>query len=135
MPRLNNWDITFSHISFLEKALATHKCVEEVERSSDIVFTIDRTKGRTTVVAVLIERYTVSLADVIAVMAEFPSVQCIVTAGDWNRYTKEAKEYGLSHAVGVFNVSEFFGALWVADIVSYAKVDANGIPQYAYRSA
>ncbi len=135
MPQSNNWDITFSHISFLEKALGRHKCVADYERSSDIMFTIERTERRPPLVAVLIERYTVSLADVLAVMGEFPSVQGIVTAGDWNRYTREAKEYGLAHSVGVFNITEFLGALWRTDFVGYVKKDEQGRPIYLYRAS
>lgn len=135
MPQMNSWDVSYSHIKFVERALSGHQRVERFERRKDIVFSIERGDNLPAVVAVLINRYTISLADVINVSAEFPEATCIVTAGDWNRYTQEAKEYGRDNGVGVFNVSEFFGALWSRDVTRYARKDQNGNPTYAYRSA
>lgn len=132
---MNNWDVSYSHITFLERALGRHQRVESFERKRDIIFHIERRDTLPEVVAVLINRYTISLADVINVMSEFPEATCIVTAGDWNRYTQEAKEYGLDNGIGIFNTSEFFGALWSRNVETYAKKDQNGNPTYAYRSA
>ena len=114
LPQLNNWDISYSHITFVERALSGHQRVERFDRQRDIVFHIVRKDSLPDVVAALINRYTISLADLINAMAEFPEATCIVTAGDWNGYTQEAKEYGLNNGIGVFNISEFLVRCGVA---------------------
>jgi hypothetical protein len=135
MPPQNNWDVSYSHISFLERVLGSHQRIDHFRRNRDIAFRIERKDSLPEVVAILITRYTVSLADVINVLAEFPEATCIVTSGDWNGYTQQAKEYALEQNIGLFNTSEFFGALWRRDVATYVKRDSDGRPIYAYRSA
>lgn len=135
MPPLNNWDTAFPDIRFLTEALSTHKAVSSFTRTRDIVFTIERPVSETPIVMVLIKRYTVGLADVIAVMKEFPDATCIVAPGDWAGYTKEAKEYGIAQKVGVFNTSEFFGALWKENPLLHARRSTDGSPTYAYHDS
>jgi len=129
-----NWDVSYSHIRFMEKALVGHKCVASFKRTRDIRFSIERTDDRSRVIAVLINRYTIGLADVIGVLAEFRNVNCIVAPGDWCGYTREAKDYGAQQGVAVFHASEFLGALWKDDPLTYVKIDLIGRPMYAYRS-
>lgn len=135
MPQRNNWDTSFSHISFMERALKGHQRVGTFQRRKDIAFHIERPEQLPPIVAVLINRYTIGVADIIAVQAEFPEATCVVAPGDWCGYTKEAKEYGLAQGVGVFNTSEFFGALWRSDPKDYVKKDDKGLPIYAYHAA
>lgn len=135
MPPRNNWETSYPNILFMEKALNGHQRVESFQRLKDIVFVIERPERLAPVVAVLINRYTIGLADVIAVKAEFPEATCIVAPGDWCGYTREAKEYGAAQGIGVFNTSEFFGALWRADPKDYVKKDPNGRERYAYHAA
>jgi hypothetical protein len=131
---MNNWNITGSQIDFVERALRTHKKVKSFERERDILFAVERKNSLPKVTFLLVDRYTVSLSDVIAAMDEFPTATCIVAAGNWCGYTKEAKGYGLSNGIGVFNIGEFLGALWQKDPRQYASKDADGLPTYAYRS-
>jgi hypothetical protein len=131
----NNWDVTYPDITFIEDVLKTHQRVTSYQRTKDIVFTIQRTPGLAPITAVLVKRYTISLADVIKVQAEFPELTCIVTPGDWARYTREAKEHGLAQGLGVFNSSEFFGALWKELPHEHVRRNAKGEPTFAYRSA
>jgi hypothetical protein len=131
----NNWETSYTHIQFLKRVLSGHQQVESFQRRKDIVFYIERREQLPSVVAVLINRYTIGLADVLSVLAEFPEATCIVAPGDWCGYTREAKEYGIAHGIGVFNTSEFFGALWRTDPKSYVKKDNDGKPIYAYHAA
>jgi hypothetical protein len=133
-PR-NNWDVGYPSILFLERALRSHKLVKGFTRDQDILFTIERWDTLCRVIALLVNRYTISLADVITAKAEFPTMTCIVAPGNWCGYTQEAKEYGLQHEIGVFHVGEFLSALWHKNPVGYTQKDGDGKPIYAYRSA
>lgn len=133
-PR-NNWDVEYPSILFLERALKSHQRVKSFTRDLDILFTIEREGTLPGVVALLGNRYTISLADVIAAKSEFPTMTCIVAHGNWCGYTREAKEYGFQHGIGVFHIGEFLGALWREDPVGYTQKDGDGKPIYAYGSA
>jgi hypothetical protein len=135
MLALNNWDTKYTSIVFLERALSTHQRVRAFAREQDIRFIIDRKDDFGSVVAVLVGRYTISLADVIAAKAEFPDMQCMVAYGNWCGYTEEAKTYGLSNDIGVFQIGEFLGALFTRSVVTFAQKDSNGRPYYHYRAA
>ena len=126
---LNNWNTSYSTISFVERALGGHSAIKSFERINDIQFNIER-ESLSNVVAVVIGRYTISLADVIGVMSDFPEATCIVAEGNWCRYTREAKEYGISQNVGVFIMSEFLGALNKKIPNIPAPPDEDGNPSY-----
>ena len=115
----NNWRVTLPAISFMEKMLSGHRAVKEHRRSKDIVFRITRVDGKSGIVAVLVEEYTVSVADVISLLDEFSEINCIVTNGGWNYYSMDAKHYASENGVGLFNTPEFVGALNREDFVSY----------------
>ena len=74
-------------------------------------------------VAVLVQVYTVSLSDVLEICHQYPDVNCIVVCSKWNSYTSEAKDYGLSNKIGIFDISEFFGALNWSIPYKYVKKD------------
>lgn len=135
MPAHNEWDVSYATIKFVERALATHSAVQSFSRERDILFRIDRTGGRTPVVAVLIGRYVIGQADVMKVMADYPDVDIIFANGNWCGYTEEAKELGLSNGVGVFHMGEFFGALHHSEFVQYTLKNHKGEPTYSYKSA
>lgn len=134
MLQRNRWDTTLPSIIFLESALRRHNAVESFERSQDILFAITRVGDRSPVHVVLVNRYTISLADVIAAKGEFPTMTCIVAVGNWCGYTEEAKEYGLSQGIGVFHTIELLGALNYDNPEEYAAKDGRGRPMYAYRN-
>lgn len=123
----NSWETGYTSILFLERALRQHQRVEDFTRSQDILFEIIRTGDLDPVVAVLVGRYVISLADVIRAKAEFPDMQCIVAQGNWCGYTSEAKEYGHEHGIGVFQVVEFLGSLWSRDYINYQAPLGNAI--------
>lgn len=130
-----DWHVTRKTIEFFESALNGHGCVASFARDRGIVFHIRRTESRSDVIAVLVNLYTISLADVFAICQQFPDANCIVTDGNWNSYTKEAKDHGLKSKIGVFNASEFFGALHWSLPYKYVKKDDQGRPIHSYRSA
>jgi hypothetical protein len=134
MPEFNKWGVSYAIISFFEGALAGHDKVQGVTRDQDIVFTIWLRNG-TTLKALLLNEYSLGLAAVLKAKAEFPDVDYIVTGGNWNGYTPEAKEYGRKNGIGIFNTGEFFGALNWTEPKKYHKKDLEGNPTYAYKNS
>jgi hypothetical protein len=121
MPRWNNWNVEYSHIGFLEDALSGHERVARFEREQDILFRIERAGNLSPVAALLVNRYTLSLADVISATAEFPAITCIVLVGPWCGCTEEAKAYAIKQGIGVFHPSQLLGALWYKNPLTYPK--------------
>lgn len=81
-----------------------------------------------------LDEYSLGLAAVLKAKAEFPDIEYIVTGGNWNGYTPEAKDYGWKNGIGIFNTGEFFGALNWTEPKKYYKKDHEGNPTYAYKS-
>lgn len=133
MPGFNNWGVSYSIINFFERALTGHDKVRRFDRRQDIQFVIELTSG-VELNVLLVNEYSLGLAAVLRAKAEFPDVQFIVTGGNWNGYTPEAKDYGLKNNIGIFNTGEFFGALNWTDPKKYCKKDDKGNPIYAYKN-
>lgn len=119
----NNWDVSYGAIRFVEQALNGHSKVEAFTRHDDIVFEIDRVDGMSEVTAVLVNRYTLGLADLFQALDEFPRMNCLVTSANWNSYTAEAKRYGMDNGICVFKVGEFLGALYSKEMMRYVPPD------------
>jgi hypothetical protein len=128
----NRWGTTASEITFLAAALDGHDRVAGVERTRDVAFHVRRAGGLSPVVAVLLNRETISLADAVAARAEFPDATCIVAPFDWCGYTREARRYALEHGVGIFTRGEFLSALRETDPHRYEREDPRGEPDPAY---
>jgi len=133
MPEYNSWGVSYSIISFFGRALEGHDKVRSFERRNDIHFVIEHAKGRTLNV-LLLDEYCLGLATVLRAKADFPDVDYVVTGGNWNGYTPEAKEYGRKNGIGIFNTGEFFGALNWSHPKRYYRKDRNGKPIYAYKN-
>ena len=133
MPDFNSWGVSYSTISFFEGALAGHNKVESFTRVNDIHFIIEYVHG-TTLHILLVNEYSLGLAAVLRAKAEFPEIEFVVTDGNWNGYTPEAKEYGWHNDIGVFNTGEFFGALNWTLPKQYNQKDKDGNPIYAYKN-
>lgn len=121
----NNWNVSFSTIRFVENALASHEKVLQSTRRNDIVFDIRRAKSLPPVTMVLVNRYTLGIADFYECRSEFPGMTCLVTSSTWNQYTSAVKDAGKRAGVSVFNISEFFGALHWSDMVKYVPKKSN----------
>jgi hypothetical protein len=135
MPKFNNWNVPYRAIRFFEDLLRSHNKVESFERTDDIFFKITRPAGLSPVNALLINVYTVGLADVFRAKEEFPELDCIVTSSIWNGYTREAKEHALDSELGLFVVSEFSRALREQVPYRYVKKDRDGNPIYHFKAA
>ncbi len=133
MSEFNNWNVSFSTISFFSDVLEGHNKVESFQRINDIQFIIKHVNG-TTINVLLVNEYSLGLATVLRAKNEFPDVDYIVTGGNWNGYTPEAKKYGMQNDLGIFNTDEFFGSLHWTEPKNYYKKDGDGNPTYAYKN-
>lgn len=131
---LNNWDVSYSTIVYVERALRAHVKVRSFRRSKDIMFDIELVDGES-IRMVLVNEYTLGLAAVHAVLAEFPGVGYIVTSASWNGYTREAKEFGNKNDVGIFVFGEFFGSLHWKEPKKYHTKDEDGNPTFSFKIA
>ena len=134
MPDFNNWDVSYSAISFIERALGTHAKVASFKRSRDIVFDIKLTSG-SAIKMLLVNEYTLGLAAIHRALTEFPGVEYIVTCANWNGYTREAKEYGRQNDLGIFVIGEFVGSLYWTEPKKYYQKDQDGNPIFYYKAA
>jgi hypothetical protein len=130
----NNWNVSYSSIRFFENVLEGHAQVRSFRRRDDIVFEIELENGED-IKALLVDEYILGLAAILRAKAEFPDVEYIVTCGDWNGYTPQAKEYGQNNSLGIFVLGEFLGALNWTEPKKYYKKDSDGNPIYHYKSS
>lgn len=134
MQEFNNWGVPYTMIQFFAQALYGHSKVASYERINDIQFVITHINGDILNV-LLLNEYSLGLAAVLRAKSEFPDIDYVVTGGNWNGYTPEAKEYGWRNSIGVFNVGEFFGALNWSEPKKYHRKDKDGNPIYSYKSS
>lgn len=134
MQEINNWGVPYSVITFFERALRGHDMVISFDRTNDIYFTIKDIHGRTLQV-LLINDYSIGIAAILRARSEFPDLEYIVTGGNWNGYTAEAKEYGQNNSIGIFNIGEFLGSLNWTDPKRYFKKDDDGNPLYSFKNS
>ena len=134
MPTNNNWEVSYSTISFFESVLQSHRKVESVSRSEDIFFQLTLTNGKKMSV-LLVNEYVLGLAAVHQAINEFPGTEYIVTGGSWNGYTPEAKKYGIENGIGIFVIGEFLSALRYTNPKKFVRRDEDGNPVYNFRTA
>ncbi|WP_272692719.1 hypothetical protein [Providencia sp. PROV164] len=130
----NNWNVSYSRISWLEFALKKHDNVANVTRHDDIIMEVERIKG-CKIILICLDEYTLGEAGVYRVLQEFPNVNFISVGGNWNGYTIEAKKLCLSKNLGLYNSSELTGALWKNEFWLYHQKDDKGNPIYPYKRA
>lgn len=131
----NEWGVQFSRISFLEKIISTHGNVLNYSRYHDILFHVERDKPKDQLNIVCVDEYACGLMIVRRAQEEFEKVDIIFVGGNWNGYTREAKEYCLEQKIGIYNASELAGGLWRNDYWAYAQKDEKGNKVYYYKNA
>ena len=134
MSDKNDWNVPNGMIEFFSGVLDGHDKVRSSQCTRDILFTIKLISGLV-INVLLVNEYALGLAAVLRARKEFPTAEYIVTGGNWNGYTQEAKDYGRENSIGIFNVGEFFGALNWTDPKKYYRKDENGDPVYSYKIA
>ena len=85
------------------------------------------------IILICLDKYTLGESLVHRALQEFPEVNFISVGGNWNGYTREAKQLCLSKNIGLFNSSELTGALWKNEFWLYHQRDDEGNPIYPYK--
>jgi hypothetical protein len=129
----NDFGVSFSRISWIDKAIQDHPNVTSTTRSEDIFFTVTRERGDE-VRLVCLDEYACGITRVREVLAAFPTANLIYVGGNWNGYTTEAKQFCLEGQLGLFNSSEITGALYRDDFWGYHKHDDEGNPLYPFNN-
>lgn len=123
MPKFNNWNVPFSTICFFEHALNSHNRVIRVTREKDIFFRVER-DDNSILNVLLLNQYRFGIASLIRALEEFPDTKYIIIGGNWNQSTYEADEYAINNNIGIYDFSEFFGAINYNNIpLKYVKKD------------
>ena len=128
----NSWGVSYSRIAWLESAIKSHGNVIRYSRHDDIIMKFARKDG-SSITLICLDEYTLGEAMVHRVLNEFPEVNFISVGGNWNGYTREAKQLCLSNSNGRFNSSELTGALWKNEFWLYHQRDDDGNPIYPYK--
>jgi hypothetical protein len=122
---MSSFTVPYSTVNWFKTALAGHGEVVSFNVMDHHYFQIQRKKAPQNLNVVLVNIYTIGLADVLKARQEFPDATCIVTNGSWSSYTSEAKEFGLQNQFGVFNTNEFLGALHWEEFHKYEKPEED----------
>lgn len=131
----NSWNVSYSRITFIERKLRMNRNVIIKLRRNDLVFEIERRKQKDNLNVLCLDEYTMSLTSVERALDEFGGVNIICLAGEWNGYTKEAKDYCLDNKIGLYVPSEMYEGLLADEFWGYAEVDEKGNPRYRYKVA
>jgi hypothetical protein len=131
----NNWAVLHSSILFFERMLTGHQNLAHVMRSRDIMFTLTRKKPPDCIRILTVNTYTFGMADFYRAREEFPEVTCIVLAGEWNAYTRDAKERANIENIGLLTPKELVAAIWREEPHNYFTKDRHGHPIYHIRAA
>ncbi len=128
----NNYGVSFSIISWLERALETHRNLLSVRRYDDLIFEVQRLKQGDILTIFCANEYACGITFVHTVLQDYPQCNCISVGGGWNGYTQEAKNYCLKSKIGLFVSEELLGALWKKDYWSYVSSEKQ--PEYFFRN-
>lgn len=122
----NEWNVSFSRITFLQRILDTHTNVAVLSRHDDIVFEILRIRQQDRLTIVCVDPYTASLELVMRIVHAFPEVKVIFIGGKWAGSTKEAYEFCQERRIGIYNAGEIAGGLSKDIYWNYEKIDDEG---------
>lgn len=124
-PRTESYD-------FFENVLRSHDKVKRFIREGEQIYKVIKNNGDT-IIVYLTNLYTVGVADYYDIVENNNNITAIVTASNWNSYTREAKEEGKKNRVGVYVIKEFLGALNYDEPYNYVKKDNKGNPIHYWR--
>lgn len=105
---------------YMNKLLTSHDMVSSFHEVSSNKFQVERELGDTLCV-LLDDTYLVTQERVESNIDEDNKINCIVLASAWLKYSEEAKEFAVKNKIGLFTMSEFYGALFRKDYWNYVK--------------
>ena len=119
MSGSNNWNVGYSAILFMEQVLSTHTSVKSFKRYNDIQFKIERKSDLSELNTVFVDEYHLGEASAYAIIKEFDGLNVIVNNGSWNHILLNWREFAERTGVVVLKMTDFLGALNVADLRQY----------------
>ncbi|APQ77932.1 hypothetical protein CF060_13640 [Clostridium botulinum] len=135
MQKYNTWGVPFSTIVFFERLVKGHSRVINVTRDRDIFFRIERDDD-TILNTLLLNEYRFGIASLSKALEEFPETKYIVIGGNWNQSTLEADNYAEENRIGIYNFSEFLGAIQYDNPhLKYIKKDDRENQNNTFRGA
>lgn len=99
------------HIEFLIGGLMTKPTVASVTQIDAHHYDVER-YDKSSLRIFLTNQYLLGLAEVIAILAESPDTNCIVSTMNYNHVAPEAKQFCMDQHVAVFRTAELFGAVY-----------------------
>ncbi len=100
-----------SSIVFFHKIISGHTAVSEFNEVDEDIYEIKRTNERPAIRVLVVDIYVVSEADIFEILSENLNLDCILLIGFNNNYSNSAKELAKSERIGLFDVTEFRGAI------------------------
>lgn len=131
----NDWDVSYSRITWLEKFLRAHDNIDILSRTHDILFTVQRRRQGDILRILCCDEYTMGITKIMRGLSEFGDINIFYIGGGWCGYTPEAKKYCLEQSIGVFVTDEMTGALWRNEYWTYHRKDEDGNPRFFYQEA
>jgi hypothetical protein len=131
----NDWGVSFSRISWLDKVLRAHDNIKSVTRHNDIVFELERRSPGDHLRLICCDEYALGMLVVQRALTEFAPLHIISSGGSWTGYTPEAKEHCINAKIGLYNSTEINGALRKVDYWDFHRTDDKGNPEYCYKAA
>lgn len=101
-----------SSIEYFERVISGHTAVESINEVSENVYEITRTGERPAIRVLVADIYVVSEADIFEIVTTNYNLTCVLLIGFYNRYSGDAKERAKAENLGLFNMKEFFGAIY-----------------------
>ncbi|MBY5827671.1 hypothetical protein [Rhizobium leguminosarum] len=112
------WPSYDGRFKFFEDRVNGHEKVEQLVNLGGGFFEVTR-RGGDKLRAFVCECYTFGVAEFIEVRDHCADVSAIVISSSWCGYTDDVKDYCKALKIGVFNISEFMGALNREEFWSY----------------
>lgn len=107
----NDWGVEWCNIQFLERILNSHDNIIIESRHDDIIFEVVRRRQGDNLRIVCINKYSVSVSDVMRAMDEFGPINVIYYGGKWNGHTSEAEALCNENRIGIYNAGGLAPAL------------------------
>lgn len=103
--------VTQSSRDFFIRGMKGHSAVSDISPISGDLYLIERTNDRPDLRVLIADIYIAGESDIIEMTYEYPNIDCIVLVGFYNRYSGAAKSIAKERSIGLYDKSEFFGAV------------------------
>lgn len=104
-------EIAPSSRSFFVRGMEGHSAVLSIKPVGGDVYLIERTKDRPDLRVLIADIYIAGESDIIEITYDYSNIDCIVLVGFYNRYSGAAKDFARERNIGLYDKSEFFGAV------------------------